>query len=197
MPAAMIGELLTQWTIRPALALYVAWLADWLMGLGPRWPAVARWVWTAACGLFLIHVVCAFQFYHGWSHAAAWHDTAEQTKALLGVAFGDGIYFSYLFMALWVLDVGWMWLTAAPRRTPVPRRTLSPRRTLWPRVLVHCFLFFIAFNGAIVFESGPTRWFGLAACLGLTALACRRAYHSWQAADNIPNVESVTLTPDS
>jgi hypothetical protein len=142
-------------------------------------------MWTAACGLFLVHVVCAFQFYHHWSHAAAWRDTAEQTKALMGVAFGDGIYFSYVFMVLWVLDVAWMWLTPVPRKTP------------WPRVLVHCFLFFIAFNGAIVFEGGPTRWFGLAACIGLAGLVCRRLYHSWQASETIPRAESAALTPDS
>lgn len=186
----MPGELLTQWTIRLALALYVAWLAGWLLALGPRWPAMARWIWTAACGLFLVHVACAFQFYHDWSHASAWRDTAEQTQALMGMAFGDGIYFSYVFLVLWILDVGWMWLT------PAPLKTQCLRKTPWPRVLVHCFLLFIAFNGAIVFEGGPTRWFGLAACIGLAGLAGRRAYHSWQASETTPRAEA-TLTPDS
>ena len=35
--------------------------------------------------------------------------------------------------------------------------------------------------GAIVFEAGPTRWFGLAACAVLAGLAVRRAYN-WQRA---------------
>jgi hypothetical protein len=179
----MLGELLTTWTIRLALALYVAWLAVLLAAPGPRWQAVSRWLWTAACGLFVVHVICAFHFHHGWSHAAAWQDTADQTKALMGVAFGDGIYFSYLFLVLWVLDVTWMWLAPPGKQTP------------WPRILVHLYLFFIAFNGAIVFEHGPTRWFGLAACLALAALACRRAYDSWRQRENIP--APITLTPDS
>ncbi|HEX5103226.1 MAG TPA: hypothetical protein VFV87_05415 [Pirellulaceae bacterium] len=162
----MLGHLLTSWTIRLALALYVAWLAGWLVASGPRWAAASRWIWTLACGLFLVHVACAFHFYHHWSHAAAWQDTADETQALLGVAFGDGIYFSYAFMVLWVLDVAWLWL-------------VSPVWTPWPRLLVHAFLLFIAFNGAIVFEAGPTRWFGLAACAVLAGLAVRRAYN-WQ-----------------
>ena len=181
----MLGELLTQWTIRLALALYVAWLAGWLSLRSPRWPSVARWIWTAACGLFLVHVACAFHFYHGWSHAAAWEDTARQTEAMLGAAFGEGIYFSYAFMALWVLDVIWSWIAT------------TPHRTAWPRLLVHAFLFFIAFNGAIVFEAGPTRWAGLAACLLLAGLAVRTAYNSWRVPKTIPAYESITLTPDS
>lgn len=179
----MLGQLLTAWTIRLALALYVAWLAGWFVTRGPRWAAVARWLWTVACILFVVHVACAFHFSHHWSHAAAWEDTAQKTQTLLGVAFGDGIYFSYAFLALWVLDVIWMWSVADPLKTP------------WPRVLVHLFLFFIAFNGAIVFEAGPTRWAGVAACLGLAVLATRAAYDSWQSRETIP--ETASLTPDS
>jgi hypothetical protein len=179
----MLGELLTIWTIRLALTLYVARLTMLLSARGERWRPVSRWLWTAGCGLFVVHVICAFHFYHGWTHAAAWQDTAEQTKALLGVEFGDGIYFSYLFLVLWVLDVAWMWLARPGQRTP------------WLRILVHLFLLFIAFNGAIVFEDGPTRWFGLAVCAVLMVLASRRAYDSWRQRDIIPT--HVSLTPDS
>ena len=179
----MLGQLLTQWTIRLALALYVAWLAGWLCTRGPRWAVVARWLWTAGCVLFLVHVACAFQFYHHWSHAAAWEDTAEQTQALLGVAFGNGIYFSYVFLVLWVLDVLWMWSVADPLKTP------------WPRVLVHLLLFFIAFNGAIVFEAGPTRPAGIVACLALAVLAIRAAYLVWRSKETVP--QAAFPTPDS
>jgi len=179
----MLGQLLTVWTIRLALALYVAWLAGWLCTRSPRWAVVARWLWTAGCVFFLVHVACAFQFHHHWSHAAAWQDTAEQTQALLGVAFGDGIYFSYGFLVLWVLDVLWMWSVADPLKTP------------WPRVLVHLLLFFIAFNGAIVFEAGPTRPAGIVACLALAVLATRAAYLWWPSKENVP--QTVLPTPDS
>ncbi len=178
----MLGQLLTQWTIRLALALYVAWLAGWFCARGTSWPIIARWVWTAGCGLFVVHVACAFHFYHHWSHTAAWEDTARETRALMGVAFGDGIYFSYSFLVLWVLDVVWMWSMTDPLRTP------------WPRLLVHTFLFFVAFNGAIVFENGPTRWAGIIACLGLAAVAVRTAFLSWRTKESIPT--AATLTPE-
>jgi hypothetical protein len=119
---------------------------------------------TAGCLAFLAHVACAFHFYYGWSHAAALEATARQTEALLGVRFGAGIYFSYLFGAVWLLDVIRLWgLTGIGRKPPV---------------LVHAYLFFIAFHGAIVFEAGPTRWAGITACLVLAGLSVRRAYNA-------------------
>jgi hypothetical protein len=165
----MLGILLTKWTIRLALMCFVAYVAGWVAGpanVRSRWQTVARWLWTVGCGLFLVHVACAFHFYHGWSHTVAWETTASETDAQLGFRFGDGIYFSYVFGVLWVLDVmaAWFW----------------PAAPLALRGLVHTYLFFIAFNGAIVFEAGPTRWAGIAACLLLAGLIMRAAYN-WQA----------------
>src|SRR5262245_32305123 len=179
-----MGPLLTKWTIRLALACYVAYLAGWLAARGQRWPTTARWLWTAGCALFVAHVACAFHFYHGWSHAAAWQSTADETRRMLGFAFGDGIYGSYLFLIAWVGDVVWLWTGGSPPAavascaTSVPRQTLSWGQTPPWRVVVHIFLLFIAFNGAIIFEAGPTRWFGIAACLALAGLAGRRAYNA-------------------
>ena len=164
----MSGELLTLWTIRLALVCYVAFVA--LRVTAPsRHDSRAlapRIIWTLGCGLLLVHVVCAFHFYHGWSHAAAWEKTASETDKLLGIRFGDGIYFSYAFTLLWLLDVAAMWLW--------------PRADGAPRLFIHAYLFFIAFNGAIVFEAGPIRWTGIAACLLLAGLAVRAAYN-WAA----------------
>jgi hypothetical protein len=89
----MVGELFTQWTIRLALALYVAWLAGWLCARGPKWLGVARWLWTAGCGLLFLHVACAFHFSHGWSHSAAW--MRRGSSALL---ISPGAIFSRLTM---------------------------------------------------------------------------------------------------
>ncbi|HZL89382.1 MAG TPA: hypothetical protein VFB96_13535 [Pirellulaceae bacterium] len=158
----MLGTLLTVWTIRLALAAYALWLAAWLAGpaaaisLGPR---TSRWLYTVGCGLFLAHVACAFHFYHHWSHREAFHDTAQQTKEMLGIAFGEGIYFSYFFTLLWVADVAWLWL-APQRRWP------------WLTAATQLYLAFIALNGAVVFEAGVTRWVGIpvALLLGITAL---------------------------
>lgn len=156
----MIGQLLTRWTIRLALSCYVAFLAGWLVARTPNWPRVARWLWTAGCAFFVLHVVAAFQFFHHWSNASAVAQTAEETERMLGVAFGEGIYFSYLFMGVWVADVAawWIWGDAYLSR---------PR---WLAGLVHGYLGFIALNGAIVFEGGVTRWGGLIACAVLVAL---------------------------
>jgi hypothetical protein len=175
-PAAMIGHLLTSWTIRLALGFYVAFLAGWLLQPkavpgeiksegSKKWRIAARWLWTAGCACFVLHVIAAFQFTHHLSNASAVAQTAKETKELLGVAFGEGIYFSYIFLAVWLADVAawWFWGDAYLRR---------PR---WLAGLVHGYLAFIAFNGAIVFEGGPTRWGGLLACAVLLGLLVARA----------------------
>lgn len=180
----MLGDLLTRWTIRLALACYVAYLAGWLTTRSAAWPRISRWIWTAGCGLFVLHVLCAFHFFHHWSPASAWQATADETQRLMGVAFGDGIYASYLFLAAWVLDVVWLWTFGSPpvatpsSATTVPRPGLPTGQTPWWRIGVHIFLLFIAFNGAIVFEAGPTRWFGIVACLALGVLAGRAGYNA-------------------
>jgi len=183
----MFGSVLTKWTVRLALACYVAYLASGCLNRGSRWANTSRLIWTIGCVLFDVHVACAFHFRHHWSHAAAWQHTAERTLDLLGVAFGGGIFFSYLFSVLWLIDVLWLWISPcqgeaqqtpgtektqpAMSATAVPQCAATGGRTpLW-RVLVHIFMFFIVVNGAIVFEAGPTRWFGLAALLALGILA--------------------------
>jgi hypothetical protein len=189
----MLGLLLTKWTIRLALACYVAYLATAMSTRACSWNKTRRAVWTLGCVLFLVHVACAFHFHHQWSHDRAWQTTAERTRDLLGLAVGDGIYFSYLFGVLWLVDVVWVWLSprastrinrppAGSPANPVPRSascvpeqpTSSMVTWRW-RLLVHIFLFFIAVNGAIIFEAGPTRWAGLAALVALGCLVVRRA----------------------
>jgi hypothetical protein len=157
-----MGELLTRWTIRLALVCYVAVLAGGIARVSQngRWMQIARAAWTLGCLLFLAHVACAFQYYHGWSHTHAFDDTARQTKELIGWQFGAGIYFSYLFTLLWTADAAWWWLAAASYASRSRLLGLS----------IHAYMLFIAFNGAIIFEGGPTRWVGIAASLGLLLL---------------------------
>jgi hypothetical protein len=181
--------LLTKWTIRLALACYVAYLATASSARARSWHKPRRAVWTLGCAFFVVHVACAFHFFHHWSHTAAWQSTAERTHDFLGVAFGDGIYFSYLFGVLWLVDVAWLWLSPRARRpqlagslanpvpgsaTCVPQRPGSLNGTPRWRLLVHLFLFFVAVNGAIVFEAGPTRWAGIAVLVALGCLVVRR-----------------------
>lgn len=191
-----LGHELTIWTIRLALVCYVVFVAGNLATATCRcakWAAISRWVWTAGCGLFLTHVLAAFAFHHHWSHASAWETTAAETDAMLGVRFGDGIYFSYVFLVLWVVDVAVMWwlTTRTQQLRLVAIEGVADTNgkgepgplvaALWPvnwlRGLIHAYLFFIAFNGAIVFENGPSRWGGIIACILLAALAGRAAYN--------------------
>ncbi len=158
------GELLTRWTIRLALSCYVFCLAAAILrrgAPGSRMNEVVRIVWTLGCGLFIAHVAAAFGYYHHFSHQAAYDETARQTQEQIGFPFGGGIYFSYLFLALWVMDVVWRWLTPGTR----------PAWLDWP---LHAYMFFIAFNGAIVFEGGISRVAGIPACILLAGVLAWR-----------------------
>lgn len=149
------GDLLTRWTIRIAIILYVAGLAT--RGFRPRF---SRVVWTLGCGFYLAHVGCAFACVHGWSHAEAYAFTARQTAAVVGLDWGGGIYLNYLFTLAWTGDAAWRW-TDRPR----------PRALGWA---VDLFMGFIAFNATVVFASGFSRWLGVAACVLLAGIALVR-----------------------
>jgi len=154
-----IGELLTSWTIWLALAGYFSGLAGLLLcRLQPNLQSVTRLVWTVACVFYLGHVVSAFQFYHEWSHQAAVFETARQTREVVGEAVGSGIYMTYLFTLIWVLDVTWWWLKG---------NSGYFKRTKTISLSIHLFLFFIVFNGTIVFEGGLLRWLSM---MGFTLL---------------------------
>jgi hypothetical protein len=161
----MLGPLLTSWTIRLALLFYAAVLGAEIASprLVRRWGGF-RWFWTIGCALFLAHVACAFHFYHHWSPAEAYENTALRTGQMLGVEFGAGIYFSYFFAVLWTADAAWWWIA----------RQSYVTRPWWVSTSIHAYLFFIAFNGAVVFEAGPTRWFASAGVLGLLLLLLAR-----------------------
>src|SRR5262245_16773213 len=105
------AELLVFWTVRLAVALYMAALALRLAARRrQRWLDVARAVWTCGFILFLVHVAAAFHFVHHWSHADAYEATARQTNELTGLNWGGGIYANYLFSLMWGLDFAWWWL---------------------------------------------------------------------------------------
>jgi hypothetical protein len=152
------GDLLIRWTIRLSLGLYVAVLFGWLSIVRGQLPAPwMRPLWTLGCLLALVHVACAFHFLHGWSHEAAYQETARQTGEQIGIAYGGGLWWNYAFLGVWLVDVLWWW--AAPAR--------YLKRPLWLGGLIQGFLGFMAFNGTVVFAVGWTRWAGIASCLGL------------------------------
>jgi hypothetical protein len=161
-------EELTRWTIRFALLAYAGRIAA---GLLSRTPSAsrerqARWLWTIGCVLLWIHVGCAFQFYHHWSHAAALAQTARETAETTGIDWGDGIYFNYLLMLLWGADVLWWWTS--------PASYCSRPRSI--AVAFHAFVAFMAFNATIVFEAGAVRYTGIAG-VGVLIVLAIMAHH--------------------
>ena len=163
------GEFLTKLSVWLALTAYTIGTGWWLAGRGRRdWEAGARWAWTLGCAFFLAHVTCAFSYFHQWSHAAAYRETARQTAELTGWHWGGGIYINYFFAAAWLGDVLWSWMA------PESFAHRSPRlNALW-----HGFFFFMIVNGAVIFVHGPMRWLGAILCLSLAIMWV----HSWRTA---------------
>ena len=145
---------------------------DWFIR-GSAWLAFAfyigaeakrsRWLSTLGCAALLFHIAAAFQFRHGWSHSAAYADTARQTAALTGWNWGGGIYINYLFAGIWTWTVLRSWTK------PIDSQT-------W---LVRGFFLFMFVNAAVVFVHGPIRWLGLLGCLTLVAVWLSRRPSFW------------------
>jgi hypothetical protein len=156
----MSGEAFTVWSVRAATVVYAAALAFRLVAKSSGGRRAARLLWTAGCAFYLAHVCGAFQYFHGWSHASAYAETARQTAALFGVEWGGGLYFNYVFTIAWLADVLWWW-RGSERYENRPR---------WISASLHAFFALMFFNGAVVFASGPSRWFGAAATPALLYL---------------------------
>ena len=116
----------------------------------------ARLAWTTACAALAVHFICAFQFYHAWSHESAYNDTVRQTAAVIAINWGGGLFINYAVAILWTADVAWWWLAGLN----------SYRRRPWLLTLLwHSFLIFIIFNATVIFKDGLARWGGLLVCL--------------------------------
>jgi hypothetical protein len=160
--ATNVGEMLTRNMIRLSMAWYTIALclmmrldaADW--SAGSTVGRLARWCWTWALIIFLIHVMMAFHFYHRWSHA----DALERTREISG--FGAGLYANYLFALLWTMDVAFWWI--CPSRYSV--------RSRWTDRILHTFMLLMVFNSMVVFANGAIRWTGLAAFVALAIAWC-------------------------
>lgn len=158
-----IGEFLTRSTIWLSLVGYTLGSVIFALSSSPRrraqWDSATRAVWTAACASLIAHFISAFQFYHGWSHQAAYADTAQQTQELFGINWGGGLFINYALLLAWIVDIAWWWRSGLD----------SYRRRPWTFFAAwHGFLLFIIFNATVVFGDGVVRWLGLAICLLLT-----------------------------
>jgi hypothetical protein len=168
-----MGELATRWTVRLSLLLYAAAVtARWTGRTTPATRSAARAAWTAACALTVVHTLCAFAFFHAWSHTQAYAHTAQRTAETMGVAWGGGLYWNYALVAIWCGDVLWWWFA--------PRSYLQRSGLL--ELAVQAFLAFMWLNAAVVFVSGPGRWLGAAVFLFLGGLIGRALWRRQLAA---------------
>ena len=120
-----------------------------------RW---ARLAWTVGCAALLAHYICAFQFFHAWSHTSAYVDTARQTAEVFGIYWGGGVFINYAVGILWTGDLASWWFAGLS----------SYRHRPWLLILLwHGFLIFIIFNATVVFKGGPARWIGILVTLVL------------------------------
>lgn len=116
-------------------------------GVAPAW----AWpVFTAGAVVCVLHVLAAYHWRYGWSHADVVRETARQTSAVYGLDWGGGVYVNVAFVCCWIADA--MWWRVDPDR-PRPRRAVA---------LLRAFYFVIIFNAAIVFARGAGRLAGLA-----------------------------------
>jgi hypothetical protein len=142
-------ESVTLWTVRLACVFYMIALVTWMA----KRRQSARVFWTLSFLWYVSHILSAFTFQYHWSHNVAYAQTARQTEALFGIRWGGGMYFNYLFTAIWAFDVFWIWWNAPRYRS----------RPMWASVVIHSFLAFMFFNATVIFAHGAIRWFGLAA----------------------------------
>ena len=149
-----MGSVIIAWTIRISIILFFGTLIVWVFQRrSGRFDGTLRTLWTAGFVLFVAHVLTAFHFHHDWNHAAAIAETARQTRELIGLEFGAGLYFNYLFLLVWALDIVWIWFVNVE----------IVKRYRWLRIAWLAYLIFIAFNGVAVFKSGGMRAGGIAA----------------------------------
>ncbi len=165
----MIGETLIAWSIRISLILFASVLIARTTGRwSPRIELTLKCLWTAGCLLAIGHVLAAFHFHFAWSHDAAFEETAKRTQESIGVSYGQGVYFNYLFLGMWALDVVLDWF---------PPRS-SPRLHRWISGVCVAFLIFIAFNGTVIFKDGATRLIGIVVTLTWIICLAMRWLHN-------------------
>jgi hypothetical protein len=153
------GEFLTRSTIWISIVAYT--IGSIVFATARRQPDGDRYVrlaWTTGCAALVLHIICAYNFYHAWSQQSAYLETARQTAAVIAINWGGGLFINYAVASLWTADVVWWWFAGVS----------AYRRRPWILTLIwHSFLIFIIFNATVVFKNGLTRWIGLLVSLTL------------------------------
>ena len=153
------ADILVRWTARIMVVCYL--LRCWCDYRGFRKgntetnAVTSRWLWTAGCLLFLIHILSAFAFVHGFSHAAAYEHTSERTAAVIGVRWGGGIYVNHAFALFWLVDVILWW----SKGTHWGYRS---KAWYWSVQGIFAFMFV---NATLIF--GPSHWIWITGLLAI------------------------------
>ncbi len=103
---------------------------------------------------YILHIFAAYEFHYQWSHAVALSETARQTAEVTGWESGVGLYFNYALAAILASDLAFQYIRG---KRPLPR-------------IVDGLVFFMIFNGAVVFGNGAVRLYGAILC-GVIAAA--------------------------
>lgn len=104
-----------------------------------------RILYSLGLATMLLHLAVAFHLGHAWSHA----DAFDRTERIGG--YGEGIFVSYGFAMLWIVEAVWMWIAFD---------CYLNRRAWWNRLIIG-FMWFVLFNAAVVYGHGIARWGGL------------------------------------
>jgi len=132
-------------------------------GVTTHWAIVA-----SAIGVVLgtTHTLLALGVVYGWDHARAVAVTAEQAARLYGVAWPGSLYVNYVFLAWWLADTGWWWLS--------PRTFLRRSRIIewaWRYTA-----FTMVINGAVIFASPAGRIAGVPLVVALLVVWWSKPY---------------------
>lgn len=154
-------EALTRGTIWITMLTYTVGVVLFALRGRANLDSLTRWLWTIAVLSLAAHFVCAFHFFHDWSHSAAYTETARQTAEVFRINWGGGLLINYALLSIWTFDVGSWWLRGVESYR---------QRHPWSVVMLwHGVLIFILFNATVVFKDGVVRWLGLLICLTLIA----------------------------
>jgi len=125
-------------------------------GIEPRWPWA---IWCAGLVACVVHILIAMAHRHHWSHDAAVLETARQTAAVYGLAWGGGVYVNYLFVGVWLAQL--VWWRIAPGR--------FHQRPAWVLWVERVFYLVIVVNAAVIFAAPDRRLAGAAVTGALVA----------------------------
>ena len=159
-----VEELLTRWTIRIALLHYVASVGALTASL-----ASAGVTPRGAAGMDGGLRISLAAYGRGFSLLSRAGVTGPRTrrrrrilKSSLDGRSASGVYFNYLFAAVWTADV-WSWWCSDI--------ALPLSRARWLHWVVHGFLLFMVFNATVTFGEGDLRWVAAVMFLVLLGIA--------------------------